>query len=216
VLCLIVFAVLLAAPVADVFRSITFSDLENASDLGGNYNLEYVFSGHFDAFHNLAQVIELKYASEGWQVIGIMLFWVPRSIWPGKPIGTSFDFADFAGYEAHNISFTLPAEFYVDYGAYGIIVGMFVVGMIYRRLDMLLSKPRQPGTVGSYVYAIAHLELSVMGLYLIRGNVLSSFAYTVGLGSTLVGIRVTERLIRSFCGKSPSGSASMRSALHSL
>jgi len=195
VLCVIVFAVLFAAPVADVFRTINHQDV----DLGSNFSLDYVFSGHFDAFHNFSQVIELDYASEGWQVIGILLFWVPRAFWEGKPQGTSFDFADFAGFAAHNVSFPLPAEFYVDYGIGGIIVGMFVVGLIYRRLDNFLSQKKEPGSVASYVFAISHLELSIMGLYLIRGSVLSSFAYTVGLGSTLVVIRTADRLMRIGC-----------------
>jgi oligosaccharide repeat unit polymerase len=195
VLCIIVFAVLLAAPVADVFRTINQLDV----DFGSNFNLAYVFSGHFDAFHNFAQVIDLNYASEGLQVIGILLFWVPRAIWEGKPQSTSFDFADFAGFTAHNVSFPLPAEFYVDYGVGGIIVGMFVVGLIYRRLDIFLSRRKQEGSVASYVFAIGHLELSILGLYLIRGSVLSSFAYTAGLGSTLMVIRTVERMMRIQC-----------------
>jgi oligosaccharide repeat unit polymerase len=196
VLCVILFAVLLAAPVADVFRSINHSD---DVDLGENFNLAYVFSGHFDAFHNLAQVVELDYSSKGWQVVGVLLFWVPRAIWEGKPLGTSFDFADFAGYGARNISFTLPAEFYVDYGVCGIIVGMFLVGMLYRQMDVLLSSRQEPGSIASYVFAISHFELSVLGLYLIRGSVLSSFAYTVGVGTTLVSINFADRCIRGLC-----------------
>jgi oligosaccharide repeat unit polymerase len=195
VLCVILFAVLFAAPIADVFRTINHQDV----DLGENFSLDYVFSGHFDAFHNLAQVVDLRYASEGWQVVGILLFWVPRAIWAGKPQSTSFDFADFAGFKAHNISFTLPAEFYVDFGVGGIIIGMFVVGLIYRRLDMFLSQRTEDGSIASYVFAISHLELSILGLYLIRGSVLSSFAYTVGLGSTLMVIRAVERLMRILC-----------------
>jgi oligosaccharide repeat unit polymerase len=199
VICVIIFAILFAAPLADVFRSINHTE---SVDLGENYNLAYIFSGHFDAFHNFAQVIELDYRSEGWQVVGILLFWVPRAIWSGKPQGTSFDFADFAGYEAHNISFSLPAEFYVDYGVGGIIFGMFVVGMIYRRVDLFLSKPKRSGSVASYIFTIGHMELSILGLYLVRGSVLSSFAYTVGLSSTLVGVNFADRLFRGLCNRS--------------
>jgi len=194
-LCVILFAVLIAAPVADVFRTINHQEV----DLGENFNLEYAFSGHFDAFHNFAQVIDLRYTSEGWQVVGILLFWVPRAIWAGKPQSTSFDFADFAGFKAHNVSFPLPAEFYVDFGVGGIVVGMFVIGLIYRRLDIFLSQRKEEGSIASYVFAISQLELSIMGLYLIRGSVLSSFAYTVGLSSTLVMIRTIERLMRILC-----------------
>src|ERR1022692_4232813 len=55
-LCVIVFAILFLAPLADVFRFI--NSQHEQMDLGSNFNLEYLFSGHFDAFHNLAQVID--------------------------------------------------------------------------------------------------------------------------------------------------------------
>jgi oligosaccharide repeat unit polymerase len=196
-ICVILFAVLFAAPLADVFRGLNSKNTN--VDLGQNYNLFYVFSGHFDAFHNFVQVIDLDYESEGWQVIGILLFWVPRAIWEGKPQGTSQDFANFAGYEAHNVSFPLPAEFYVDYGVGGVALGMFIVGVIYRRADTFLSQRKERGSLQSYIFAIAHLELSILGLYLLRGSVLSSFAYTVGVASTLGLMSISERCIRGLC-----------------
>ena len=196
VICVILFAILLAAPLVDVFRHI---NLHDSVDLGENFNVDYIFSGHFDAFHNLAQVIDLDYSSEGWQVVGILFFWVPRALWEGKPVGTSFDFADFAGYQAHNVSFPLPAEFYVDYGVIGVAFGMFFTGILYRRLDIFLSKPKGEGSIASYISAIARLELSIMGLFLLRGSVLASFAYTVGIGASLAFISTVERSIRGLC-----------------
>jgi oligosaccharide repeat unit polymerase len=198
VICVILFAILLAAPLVDVFRHVNVKD---SVDLGENYNVDYLFSGHFDAFHNLTQVIELDYRSEGWQLVGILLFWVPRALWEGKPQGTAFDFADFAGYQAHNVSFPLPAEFYVDFGVIGVAFGMFFVGVLYRRLDIFLAKPKEEGSIASYIFYIAHLELSILALFLLRGSVIATFAYTVGLGSTLVIISTVERSVRGLCVK---------------
>jgi len=39
----------------------------------------------------------------------------------------------------------------------------------------------------------------VLGLYLIRGSVLSSFAYTVGVGAALFTINFAESCIRGLC-----------------
>jgi len=193
-LVVIVLAILFLAPLADVFRFINSE--KNQVDLGSNFNLEYLFSGHFDAFHNLAQVIETKYKSEGWQVVGILLFWVPRDLWEGKPNGTAVDFAAYAGFSADNVSFPLPAEFLVDYGVVGVAVGMLVTGFIYRRLDMFLSKPQRPGSLSSYLFELGHLEMSILGLYLLRGSVLVSFAFTSGVASTLVLIAYGDKLLR--------------------
>jgi hypothetical protein len=130
-----------------------------------------------------------------------LLFWVPRALWEGKPVGTSFDFADYAGYQAHNISFPLPAEWYVDYGVLGVIFGMFFVGILYRRLDILFSKTKEEGSIGSYISAIGRIELSILGLFLLRGSVLATFAYTVGLGATLIFMSIVERVVRGQCAK---------------
>jgi oligosaccharide repeat unit polymerase len=193
-LCVIVFAILFLAPLADVFRFLN-SQHEDV-DLGSNFNLSYFFAGHFDAFHNLTQTIQLKYKSEGWQLVGTLLFWVPRDIWHGKPQGTAVDFADYGGFYHENISFPLPAEFLVDYGLGGVICGMFLTGLLYRRVDAYLSKPQRPGSTKSYLFELAHLEMSILGLYLLRGTVLVSFGYTVGVASTLVAINYGDKLLR--------------------
>lgn len=195
-LVVVIVAILFLAPLADVFR---FLNSEHHDvDLGSNFNLSYIFAGHFDAFHNMTQVIELKYQSEGWQVIGILLFWVPRDLWEGKPQGTAVDFADYSGFSHENISFPLPAEFYVDYGVIGVAVGMFLTGLLYRRIDRFLSRPQRPGSTNSYLFELAHLEMAILGLYLLRGSVLVSFGYTVGVGSTLVMISYGEKFLRGF------------------
>lgn len=193
-LCVVIIAILFLAPLADVFRFLNSE--HNDVDLGSNFNISYIFAGHFDAFHNLTQVIELKYKSEGWQVIGILLFWVPRNLWEGKPQGTAVDFADYSGFSHENISFPLQAEFYVDYGVIGVAIGMFLTGLLYRRIDSFLSTPQRPGSTNSYLWEMAHLEMAILGLYLLRGSVLVSFGFTVGVGSTLVMIAYGDKFLR--------------------
>lgn len=193
-LCLIVFAVIFAAPVADIFRVIQLSD---QVDLGANFNLDYLFAGHFDAFYNLVLVVQLDFASSGWQTVGALLFWVPRAIWADKPLGTSFDFADWAGLRASNISFPLPAELYVDYRVLGVMLGMFVLGVVYRQIDRYLTRTRQPGSLTSYIAAIGHFQVAILGIYLLRGNFLSALAFTLGVSFTLVLIASVNGALRS-------------------
>ncbi|MGI0134329.1 MAG: hypothetical protein ACREBW_05170, partial [Candidatus Micrarchaeaceae archaeon] len=112
-ICIVIFGVLLVAPIFDIFRVFRFG---TSVDLAANLNVDYLFAGHFDAFYNLVQVIQTHYRSAGMQMVGAILFWVPRDIWPHKPVGTSFDFATYAGLREGNVSFPLTAELYVDYG----------------------------------------------------------------------------------------------------
>jgi hypothetical protein len=125
-----------------------------------------------------------------------LLFWIPRAIWPGKPVGTSFDFAEFAGLSAHNVSFPLTAELYVDFGILGVLLGMYILGVIYRRLDAWLCRPREAGSLSAYLVPIAHLECSILGIYLLRGSFLSSFAFTVGVASTFAVLGFFNGVLR--------------------
>jgi oligosaccharide repeat unit polymerase len=193
VLCVITYAILFVAPVADVFRLIQFRD---EISLIQNFSLNYFFAGHFDAFHNLTQVIETNYVSQGRQILGALLFWVPRAFWPTKPVGTSFDFAEFAGFRSSNISFPLTAELYVDFGMLGVILGMFLLGVVFKWLDNFLTKPRSSDSLTPYLFAMAHLELSILSIYLLRGNFLSGFAFTMGVALTLLVIVLSIRVLR--------------------
>jgi oligosaccharide repeat unit polymerase len=193
IICIVIFSVLFAAPVFDIFRN---GDLSGEIDLAANFNLTYLFAGHFDAFYNLVQVVELHFSTAGLQLIGALLFWVPRALWAGKPVGTSFDFAPYAGMRADNVSFPLTAEFYVDYGLVGVMLGMFLVGLLYRRLDRFLARKRRPGSLDSYMYVIAHQEMAVLGIYLLRGSFLGSFSYTVGVASTFAVLAVLNGVLR--------------------
>ena len=192
-LCILTSAILIAAPVADIFRRVLQPG--EAINLAANFNLDYFFAGHFDAFHNFVQVVDLGYSSEGWQIVGALLFWVPRAIWPGKPVGTSFDFAEFAGWRASNVSFPLQADLYVDFGSLGVVVGMFVLGFIYKSVDNYLAKSQAVEGLNRYVFLIAQFELSILGIYLLRGAFLSSFAFTMGVASTLVLIAVFNKFL---------------------
>lgn len=192
-LCILTSAILIAAPVADIFRRVLQPG--EVINLAANFNLDYFFAGHFDAFQNFVQVVDLGYSSEGWQIVGALLFWVPRAVWPGKPIGTSFDFAEFAGWRASNVSFPLHADLYVDFGVLGVVVGMFALGFIYKSVDNYLTKSQTAGGLNRHVFLIAQFELSILGIYLLRGAFLSSLAFTMGVASTLVLIAVGNRLL---------------------
>jgi len=192
VLLIIVFSILIAAPVADVFRSANLDDI----DLLQNFNLDFFFAGHFDAYQNLVQVIELNFSSKGWQVVGALLFWIPRAVWPNKPIGTSFEFGEFLGLPSSNVSFPLTAELFVDFGLLGVILGMFLLGIIYKGTDNFLSKPQEPGSLVGYIFAIGQLELAILSIYLLRGNVLSTLAFTSCVAFSLILLLMINGALR--------------------
>jgi hypothetical protein len=57
-----------------------------------------------------------------------MFFWVPRSYWNSKPLGTSDIVGDNAGFYSVNVSSSLWTEGYVNFGVIGIFLFLFLFG----------------------------------------------------------------------------------------
>jgi hypothetical protein len=73
----------------------------------------------------------------GFQTLGALLFWVPRMIWPSKPIGTGALVTGDLGFEFTNIASPIVAEPYVDFGFVGILVFAALFGVLLSWLDGL-------------------------------------------------------------------------------
>jgi hypothetical protein len=82
--------------------------------------------------------------------LSLVGFAVPRFIWPSKPTKTlGQDFGHRYGYLDSWDSWTsinLPylVEFYANFGEIGVLVGMVIVGLLYRLLDNDLNRAGQP------------------------------------------------------------------------
>lgn len=74
---------------------------------------------------------------------------VPRVLWPDKPskeLGQEFGHRyEYLSPEDFNTSFNFPflVEFYANFGIVGVWIGMFVVGIVYRRIEFFVNRPGQ-------------------------------------------------------------------------
>lgn len=126
------FAIVFLMPVLSLTsrfgRDITRA-LENIDFKEAFFHLPYI-----DVFDMLAY--EVKYLASadflwGEKTLGMLFFFVPRSIWPGKAtllaidMGTGLTDAKIAG--TPNLSLFFAGEFYADFGVIGVILGAFSV-----------------------------------------------------------------------------------------
>jgi hypothetical protein len=85
---------------------------------------------------------------------------VPRFLWPGKPtkeLGQAFGhrYGYLTPHDTHT-SVNLPylVEFYANFGVLGVVLGMALVGMLYRFLDDKLNRPGQPLLVSAIALSL--------------------------------------------------------------
>lgn len=181
----IIVAFLFLFPIADAFRT----DSVNISRNG--FFDEYAGNGDYDAFWQVANTLSYI-ASEGitWgrQALGVVLFWLPRSVWADKPTDTGILLADFRGYSFTNLSSPLWAEAAINGGVVFALLLMAGFGAGLVSLDRRLPRAFSTGGTAAIVGAI----LPAYMIILLRGSLLqasgalfvmlASFAF-LGVGS---------------------------------
>lgn len=70
----------------------------------------------------------------GIHILSDLLWWVPRSIWPGKALSGSYEVATERNLFS-NLSFPFPALGYIDGGVFGLFFLGIIVGLIMKKID---------------------------------------------------------------------------------
>jgi hypothetical protein len=156
-------------PIASTFRTTLNAKVQFASPL------KSLLSGDFDSFdqiNNAMYYIAERGITWGDQLLGVVLFWVPRDWWEGKAVDTGILLAQFRNYSFTNLSAPLWAELMINGGWPLLLIGMFVIGFLVRhwdaRLAVEIALRGTPGLIG----CIAPIYL----LIVLRGSLLQSMA----------------------------------------
>ena len=171
----IVSAILLVFPFLEQFRYfISFSDISILP------TRQFFFSAHFDAYENFASSVAADFISGGYQLLGVLLFFVPRFFWPDKPVGSGYTLALEQGYSFANISMPFLGEGFVNFGSYGVVLFAISIGFIMGRIDGFMNWRSDGAEISGFRSAIYY---SLFGglFFVMRGDLLSSFAYLVGI-----------------------------------
>jgi hypothetical protein len=183
-LAVITFALVVVFPYADVFRTVTGG--QNQGSLVSNLTV----NGDYDAFAQLVNTVEYVRdhgSTNGRQLLGVLLFWVPRSLWPGKPTDTGVLLAESNGYGFTNLSAPIWSEMYINAAWPGIIVFSLLLGLVIGRLSSRIESADRgngPAAVflgilafyllillrGSLLQAMANLSVLAVCSWLIRGR----------------------------------------------
>ena len=157
-------------PLADAFRVSRQAELKSTSPI------QSLLSGDYDSFAQLMNgylVGAREGIVPGKQFSGVLLFWLPRSLWIHKPVDTGIYIANARGYAFTNLSAPLWIEFYLNGGWVVLAVGMFALGFgLHRwdtRLNARLDVDRIPGVIGCI--------LPFYLMILLRGSLLQATSF---------------------------------------
>lgn len=128
----------------------------------------------------------------GQQTMGALLFWVPRQLWPGKPVDTGVLIGEWMRSVNTNLSAPLWLEAWIDLGAIFVIVVFCLVGYFSARGDRAyarhtLLQPRAGAVMSVAVPLIAGYEF-----ILLRGSLLQAMG-RVAVAAACIWFLTTKR-----------------------
>ncbi|MCD5350965.1 O-antigen polysaccharide polymerase Wzy [Kineosporia mesophila] len=154
-------------PYADYFRH----GAEGQSAFGKGNPIEAMTKGDFDGYAqvtNSVNYVDNHGVTYGNQALGVVLFWVPRSIWPEKADDTGVVLAADRGYGFKNLSAPLWSELYINGKWAALALGMALLGWVLKRQDNLRVRLPEVGVAGTI--------LPFTMLIILRGSLLQAIA----------------------------------------
>ncbi|HEY0248651.1 MAG TPA: hypothetical protein VGC45_10355 [Gryllotalpicola sp.] len=161
-------------PALNAFRRVggTFS-------IGGSV-VSSLQSGDYDAFQQIGNTVLYVQDvghSYGRQLLTALLFFIPRSVWPGKSLDTGVIVAAHQGYAFTNLSAPLQAEAYID-GGFPLVIVLFVgFGLL---TGLFERRTRDASSASSFVALLVPL-VAAYQLIVLRGSLLQSMAGLMSL-----------------------------------
>lgn len=186
------FFILIIFPLLNNFRYMNNNNgleiLDIVSGLNNNFQ-----EADFDAYTML--IYTVRYVSDygiafGRQFLGVLLFFIPRTIWEGKPIGSGNTIVDHLLIPINgNVSDPFLAEFYINFGIFGVIFCSMLMGCLFKTIDKIYwNVSEQDESFIKHFYPF----LSLITIFFCRGDMLSSYSFTIG---TLVAAYISFKCI---------------------
>jgi hypothetical protein len=132
-------ALTVALPILSATSRLGVQGLDAISSLDfGGYALHVPFVDLFDTLVHAVRFVDVHGFDWGTKTLAVLLFFVPRPMWPDKPIVGGLDI----GYELYysgfvgtpNLSFLLGGDFYLDFGLPGVAILSMITAWLVARL----------------------------------------------------------------------------------
>lgn len=178
---IIIIGILVIFPSINIFRNHT---LESVLQTGINIPepSEFLLAGDFDAFSMLVRAIVYieRFGIEwGNQLVGNVLFFIPRDIWPTKPVGSGLTVASTFGWEFTNVSMPFVGEGAINFGFIGVILFSYILAILTAYGDLAYYKSFSNSKEIKFIELVYPFTLGFL-FFILRGDLLSSLSYYIG------------------------------------
>ncbi len=199
-----IFALIILFPFLDNFRYQDFFRVNIIQAFKTVFqDMAYSYTeGHYDAFSMMIYTMKLvgeKGIYWGKQLLGGLFFFVPRSIWKGKPYSTGHMIMTKLGASFTNVSEPLTAEMYTDFGLVGMAILAIFIGWIVKKIDMAYWQKEETEDIHglenrewSYLSILYPVLLSLF-FFVLRGAFMSTF-------SGMMAFVVVGYIMFRYCG----------------
>jgi hypothetical protein len=185
---LFLFGMLVIFPVIDAFRYATGEALIERMIMTLHNLTSPFYTGDYDSYSMFARAteyVEVYGKTFGRQLLGVIFFFIPRSVWPNKPIGSGEVIGRAQGQEFTNISCQIFGEGYINFGFLGALAFAIIIGILIKKIDYIYRaflKDNQDFTTLSIIYPGSIF----LFYFLCRGDLLSTFSSLIGFIGTVV------------------------------
>ncbi len=135
--------------------------------------------------------------TKGRQLLGVLLFFVPRSLWPTKPGGSGATIIETMATTVVNPNVSCPfiAEGYINFGILGVIIFALLMGKITKAIDNYYWRENNEKLTPLKLF---YSFFVLFAIFFYRGDFLSSFSYLVGYS---VSIELFAKLFASLSSR---------------
>ncbi len=169
---LIIIGLLIIFPFLDQARYVA-----NLKELTLSLDFKMFTQGHFDSYQMFMHVVTENIITFGEQLKTAILFFVPRSIWEGKSVGSGTLVAEKYNFFFTNVSMNFFGEGYINFGYLGILFFIIIIAYINARYDKIFwEKLDKHSTLSVFYPLFLGLEF-----FLLRGDMLSGMAFIIGM-----------------------------------
>ena len=142
-------------------------------------------AGDFDTYSSFCRTIQYvgDYGiTAGKQLLTVLLFFVPRSVWPDKAVGSGAFIYGQMRYEFTNISCPFIAEGYINFGFAGSMIFIALLAWLVAVYDNFYWRAKSLyDIIPINYYTIYYCVFLGLLFFMLRGDLLFSFSIITGL-----------------------------------